>query len=241
MMSNEELLERLKIVEVRTGKDRTIKSYVLRNNLLSDEQREIVLNTFPKYGVFYDNEQKLSSEYLFNNDKPLIIEIGFGMGASTQIVAEENPDTNYLGLEVYLEGVVRLLRDTDRRGLDNLKVMRFNAVDVLENMVADCSIDGFHIFFPDPWPKKKHHKRRLIQPPFINLLSRKLKKGGYIYLATDWQEYADQMLEVLSGEPLLKNKYEGFADPQSWRPMTKFEKKGLDKDYKINEVMFERV
>ncbi len=240
-MNDEELLEKLKIVEVRTGRDRTIKSYVLRNNLLSDEQRAIVLDTFPKYGVFFDKEKKLSSKYLFDNENPLIIEIGFGMGASTQIVAQDNPDTNYLGLEVYLEGVVRLLRDINRRELNNLKVMRFNAVDVLENMVDDNSLDGFHIFFPDPWPKKKHHKRRLIQPPFVNLLARKLKKGGYIYLATDWQEYADSMLEVLSGEPLLKNRYDGFATAQEWRPMTKFEKKGLDKDYKINEVLFEKI
>ena len=240
MIEENEILDKLKLVEVRTGKDRTIKSYVLRNNLLSEEGREIVLSTFPEFGVFFDKEKKLSSQYLFNNDLPLILEIGFGMGASTQIVAEQNPDTNYLGLEVYLEGVVRLLRDSKRRELKNLKIMRFNAVDVLQTMVEDNSIDGFHIFFPDPWPKKKHHKRRLIQPEFVSLLERKLKKGGYIYLATDWQEYADWMLEVLSQEPLLYNRYESVAPPQAWRPMTKFERKGLDKDYKINEIIFEK-
>ncbi|NLZ67733.1 MAG: tRNA (guanosine(46)-N7)-methyltransferase TrmB, partial [Spirochaetales bacterium] len=123
MIEENEILEKLKLVEVRTGKDRTIKSYVLRNNLLSEEGREIVLSTFPEFGVFFDKDKKLSSQCLFNNDLPLILEIGFGMGASTQIVAEQNPDTNYLGLEVYLEGVVRLLRDSKRRELKNLKIM----------------------------------------------------------------------------------------------------------------------
>ena len=122
--------------------------------------------------------------------------------------------------------------------MDNIKLMRFNAVDVLEHMIPDSSIDGFHIFFPDPWPKKKHHKRRLIQKDFVNLLSRKLKKGGYIYLVTDWEEYAEWMLDILSQESLIENAYDSYAEPRSWRPRTKFEQKGLDKAYKINELWF---
>ncbi len=238
-MTEADILKAVSNVEVRTGKERTIKSYALRNNVLDEAEKDIVLQNYEKYCVTFSDEMR-SPESLFEDDKPVVIEIGFGMGASTQIIAEERPEFNYLGLEVYLKGFVKLLRDISRKELSNIKLMRFNAVDVLEHMIPDSSIAGFHIFFPDPWPKKKHHKRRLIQPDFVNLLARKLKKGGYLYLATDWQEYADWMLEMITPEPLLVNPYEGFAPPREWRPRTKFEQKGLDKDYTINEVWFER-
>lgn len=238
-MSEEEILDAISKVEIREGKERTIKSYALRNNVLDEDEKKIVLSGYEKYCVTFRDELTDPAS-LFEKAQPVIIEIGFGMGASTQIIAKERSEYNYLCLEVYLKGVVKLLRDVQKLELDNIKLMRFNAVDVLEHMIPDGSIQGFHIFFPDPWPKKRHHKRRLIQPEFVNLLSRKLVKGGYIYLATDWQEYANWMLEVLSAEPLLVNPYEGFAPPVEWRPETKFERKGLEKDYKINEVWFER-
>ena len=237
-MTREEIFNNLEKIEIREGKERTIKSYVLRNNVLSDEQKEIVANNANRYCVFFKDEF-IKPETLFSDqNKSVIVEIGFGMGASTQIIAKERSEYNYLCLEVYLQGFVKLLRDVANLNLDNIRLMRFNAVDVLSHMIPDNSIEGFHIFFPDPWPKKKHHKRRLIQSDFVSLLSRKLKKGGYIYLATDWQEYAEWMKEVLSNEESLENPYNGYATPISWRPETKFERKGLEKDYKINELWF---
>ena len=237
-MTREEIFNNLEKIEIREGKERTIKSYVLRNNVLSDEQKEIVANNANKYCVFFKDEF-IKPETLFSDqNKSVIVEIGFGMGASTQIIAKERSEYNYLCLEVHLQGFVKLLRDVANLNLDNIRLMRFNAVDVLSHMIPDNSIEGFHIFFPDPWPKKKHHKRRLIQSDFVSLLSRKLKKGGYIYLATDWEEYAEWMKEVLSNEESLENPYNGYATPISWRPETKFERKGLEKDYKINELWF---
>ena len=234
-MTDEELLGRLSRIEVREGKERQIKSYVLRNNVLSDREKEIVLAYMREYGLFFE-EGKLDPKEIYGNDNPFVIEIGFGMGDATTRIALEKRDVNFLGLEVYLMGFVKLLRDIGDNGIRNLRIMRFNAVDVLERMVEDGSVDGFHIFFPDPWPKKKHHKRRLLNDPFLRLLSSKLKKGGYIYFVTDWQEYADEVLEISKGIDTLSNPSGGFAETQKWRPRTKFERKGVDKDHQISEI-----
>lgn len=239
-MTENEIIEAVSRVEVRTGAQRTIKSYALRSNRLDDEQRRIVLDNYERYCVSFQDRPADPAGFFTDPSKPVIVEIGFGMGTSTQVIARERDQFNYLCLEVYLVGFVKLLRDISRLGLDNIRLMRFNAVDVLERMIPDSSIAGFHIFFPDPWPKKRHHKRRLIQPDFVHLLASKLRKDGYIYCVTDWEEYAQWMLEVLSGEALLVNPYDGFCPPVAWRPMTKFEKKGLDKDYRINELWFVR-
>lgn len=239
-MTENEIIEAVSRVEVRTGAQRTIKSYALRSNRLDDEQRRIVLDNYERYCVTFQDGPADPAGFFTDPSKPVIVEIGFGMGTSTQVIARERDQFNYLCLEVYLVGFVKLLRDISRLGLDNIRLMRFNAVDVLERMIPDSSVSGFHIFFPDPWPKKRHHKRRLIQPDFVHLLASKLRKDGYIYCVTDWEEYAQWMLEVLSGEALLVNPYDGFCPPVSWRPMTKFEKKGLDKDYRINELWFVR-
>lgn len=239
-MTENEIIEAVSRVEVRTGAQRTIKSYALRSNRLDDEQRRIVLDNYERYCVTFQDGPADPAGFFTDPSKPVIVEIGFGMGTSTQVIARERDQFNYLCLEVYLVGFVKLLRDISRLGLDNIRLMRFNAVDVLERMIPDSSIAGFHIFFPDPWPKKRHHKRRLIQPDFVHLLASKLRKDGYIYCVTDWEEYAQWMLEVLSGEALLENPYDGFCPPVAWRPMTKFEKKGLDKDYRINELWFVR-
>ena len=239
-MNENEIIEAVSRVEVRTGAQRTIKSYALRSNRLDDEQRRIVLDNYERYCVTFQDGPADPAGFFTDPSKPVIVEIGFGMGTSTQVIARERDQYNYLCLEVYLVGFVKLLRDISRLGLDNIRLMRFNAVDVLERMIPDSSVSGFHIFFPDPWPKKRHHKRRLIQPDFVHLLASKLRKDGYIYCVTDWEEYAQWMLEVLSGEALLVNPYDGFCPPVAWRPMTKFEKKGLDKDYRINELWFVR-
>ena len=239
-MTENEIIEAVSRVEVRTGAQRTIKSYALRSNRLDDEQRRIVLDNYERYCETFQDGPADPAGFFTDPSKPVIVEIGFGMGTSTQVIARERDQFNYLCLEVYLVGFVKLLRDISRLGLDNIRLMRFNAVDVLERMIPDSSVSGFHIFFPDPWPKKRHHKRRLIQPDFVHLLASKLRKDGYIYCVTDWEEYAQWMLEVLSGEALLVNPYDGFCPPVAWRPMTKFEKKGLDKDYRINELWFVR-
>ena len=237
-MEKEEIYKNINDIEIRQGIMRGIKSYVIRNNVLDDNQKKSVEAYFPDYAVTFTDEFIAPGSLFSDPNKPVIIEIGFGMGTSTEIIARERKDYNYLCLEVYLQGFVRLLKAVGEEKMDNIKLMRFNAVDVLEHMIPDSSIDGFHIFFPDPWPKKKHHKRRLIQKDFVNLLSRKLKKGGYIYLVTDWEEYAEWMLDILSQESLIENAYDSYAEPRSWRPRTKFEQKGLDKAYKINELWF---
>ena len=234
----EDIFVKLNKIEVRTGSERQIKSYVLRNNTLEESQKEIIREYGDRYLLFFDENRRIDVEKVYGNNKPLIIEIGFGMGEGTVSIAKNRNGYNYLALDVYLSGVVKLLKNVGTENLENVRIMRFNAPDVLEHMIEDGSVEGFHIFFPDPWPKKRHHKRRLIQKPLVDLLAKKLKKGGYVYLATDWKEYADWMLEILSSSQELENPYDDFADPVSWRPRTKFEQKGLDKDYKISELWF---
>ena len=219
---------------------REIKSFVLRGQKLKDYQIQALKDHYHDYAIPYSENEKLDFQKVFENKNPVVIEIGFGMGESTLKIAKANPDVNYIGIEVFLYGFSKLLANASKEGLKNLKVMRFDAVQVLQDMVQDSSVDGFHVFFPDPWPKKRHHKKRLIQVPFAELLASKLKKGGYIYCVTDWEEYAKQMLEVFDKVSSLENPYGGFAPERPWRPETGFERKGLEKDYVINEVWVEK-
>jgi len=219
---------------------REIKSYVLRGQRLRPCQIEALDKHFYEYAVVHSME-KLNFKEVFGNDNPVVIEIGFGMGETTSRIARENPNINYLGIEVFLYGFSKLLSVIADENLKNVRIMRYDAVQVLEDMIPDESVSGFHIFFPDPWQKKRHHKKRLIQLPFTTLLSQKLKKGGYIYCVSDWEDYAKQMLCVLNNTSNMVNPYNGFAPPRSWRPQTSFERKGLEKDYVINEVWVEKV
>lgn len=216
---------------------RTIKTYVLRQGRMTQAQQRDYDELSKIWCIPYNN-QKLDFKKIFKNDNPVIIEIGFGMGAATVQIAQENPNINYLGLEVHRPGVGKVLGEIKERNLQNLYLIQYDALDVLENMIEDNSADGFHIFFADPWPKKKHHKRRLVQRPRTDLFTKKLKENGYIYFVTDWQEYADFALEELKSTEGLKNKYDGFAEHQTWRPETKFERKGIDANRKINELFF---
>lgn len=243
-MTEQELFEKIpELQQVEKRQDprlRGVKSYVLRGQRLKENQLNVLEKHFYDYALTYKDE-KLDFREIFGNDNPVVIEIGFGMGTSTARIAASNPDINYIGIEVFIYGFSKLMLEIENKNLKNLKVMRFDAVQVLEDMISDGSIAGFHIFFPDPWPKKRHFKRRLIQVPFAELLAKKLKKGGYIYCVTDWQEYADQMLDVFSQVPSLVNPYNGFSPAVPWRPETSFERKGLEKNYAINEVWVEKL
>ena len=228
-----------RVEKIQDGFRQDIRSYVLRGQRLKDYQIRAIKEHFEDYALIYDGKP-FDFEKIFGNKNPVVIEIGFGMGDSTARIAKANPNINYIGIEVFLYGFSKLLAKIDNLGLTNLKIMRFDAVQVLEDLVPDASISGFHIFFPDPWPKKRHNRRRLVKRPFTDLLVKKLKKGGYVYCVTDWEDYASWMLEELGNTSGLKNPYNGYAPAREWRPETSFEKKGLEKDYVINEVWFEK-
>lgn len=218
---------------------RTIKTFVLRAGRMTPTQQKDYQELSGRWCIPY-TDSHLNYTQIFNNTNPVTVEIGFGMGKATAIIAADNPDKNYLGLEVHRPGVGKLLGEIRRRNLENIYIVEHDALEVLEKMIPDGSISGFHIFFPDPWPKKKHHKRRLVQRPNTDLITKKLVSGGYLYMATDWEPYAEFALEQLEQTPGLKNKYQGFAPHQEWRPETRFEEKGLDKNHVIRELFFLR-
>lgn len=218
---------------------RPIRTFVLRKGRITEAQKKAYAEYAPRWCLPYE-EKKISFTELFANDHSVVIEIGFGMGAATAEIAAQHPDINYIGIEVFQAGVGKLLNEIEQRGLKNIRIIEHDAIEVLENMIPDSSIAGFHIFFPDPWQKKKHHKRRLLHRPRTNLLARKLQENGYLYMVTDWYEYAEDAFSELSATEGLRSKYEGFAPPQRWRPKTKFEQKGINKAHPINELIFIR-
>ncbi|WP_218133661.1 tRNA (guanosine(46)-N7)-methyltransferase TrmB [Lentzea fradiae] len=177
----------------------------------------------------------------FGRSAPVLLEIGSGMGETTSQLVAAAPELNYVAVEVYKPGLAQLLlRAEHLGGLDNLRVLRGDAVDLLTDHIAPASLHGVRIFFPDPWPKKKHHKRRLVQPEFVSLLASRLEPGGVLHLATDWEHYADQMLEVCSGERLLTNVFDGWAPRPDWRPVTKFEQRAVNEGRVSHDLMFRR-
>jgi tRNA (guanine-N7-)-methyltransferase len=216
-----------------------IKSYVLRAGRMSDAQKRSYENLKDDFCIPFA-ENIISPETVFGNKNPLTIEIGFGMGIATALIAEANPDKNYLGLEVHRPGIGRLLWEIEQREISNIRIIEHDAVEVLEKMIANESVDAFHIFFPDPWPKTRHHKRRLVKRPFTDLLAQKLAPNGYIYFVTDWVEYGDWALEELTSTPGIDNAYTDFAPHQDWRPETKFEAKGIAKQHEVRELMFRK-
>jgi tRNA (guanine-N7-)-methyltransferase len=193
----------------------------------------------PRYGVPYV-AAPLDLAGVFGRTAPKILEIGFGMGETTAHMAAEHPENDYLGIEVHTPGVGNLLQLIEAAGLTNVRIIQHDAVQVLENMIAPLSLDGAHVFFPDPWPKKRHHKRRLLQPPLVALLASRLKPGAYLHTATDWEEYAEQMLAVLAAEPLLDNTGAGYAPRPDYRPLTKFEQRGLKLGHAVRDLVFRR-
>jgi tRNA (guanine-N7-)-methyltransferase len=219
---------------------RHIRSFVMRSGHITDSQRSTRDRLLPMWGIPYTTEP-LDFKRIFGRDAPVILEIGFGMGETTAEIAQNNPQWNMLGLEVYRPGVGALLSKIEQRGLTNIRVIEHDAVEVLANMIPDACLDGVHIYFPDPWPKKRHHKRRLIQSPFVAHLVRKLKEGAYLHMATDWPEYATQMLDVCTQEQALENRAkEGFSPRPDWRPLTKFEARGIRLGNPVADLIFQK-
>ena len=222
---------------------RTIKSFVIRAGRLTTGQAK-AFGTFGEQYLIPYKPQPLGLSEAFNRTAPTILEIGFGMGEATAHIASVRPDDNFLCCEVHAPGVGALLKRVGEQGLKNVRIIQHDAVEVLDHMIADASLDGIHIFFPDPWHKARHNKRRLIQAPFVTKLASKLKMGGYLHAATDWQNYAEQILEVLSGESQLKNtttNADGYADKPSYRPLTKFENRGIKLGHGVWDVVFKKI
>jgi tRNA (guanine-N7-)-methyltransferase len=219
---------------------RLIRSYVLRQGRLTAAQSRAHGELLPRFGIPYA-PAIVDLDGVFGRTASKIVEIGFGMGDTTAQIAAAHPEHDYLGIEVHTPGVGSLLKRVSDLGLGNVRVIQHDAVEVLAHMIAPETLAGVHVFFPDPWPKKRHHKRRLLQPPFIKLLAGRMKPGAYLHVATDWEDYANQILEVLSAEPLLANTAAGFAPRPEYRPLTKFETRGLKLGHGVWDVIFRRV
>ncbi|OAM51743.1 tRNA (guanosine(46)-N7)-methyltransferase TrmB [Methylovorus sp. MM2] len=221
-------------------KRRPIRSFVLRQGRLTVAQQRAIDEVMPIFGVPYAPAPIDLNVVFGRADSPKILEIGFGMGESTAYIANLQPERDFLGVEVHTPGVGSLLKQIDELKLKNLRIIQHDAVEVLKHMVPDASLDGAHIFFPDPWHKKRHHKRRLIQAEFVKLLCSKLKVGAYLHVATDWQEYAEWVLDVLKQEPLLENTAQDYAPKPDYRPLTKFENRGIKLGHGVWDIVFKR-
>ena len=216
-----------------------IRSFVTRAGRLSTAQARAIEEVGPRFCLPYQ-KSVLDVAAAFGRAAPTIFEIGFGMGETSAAIATGMPDINFIAVEVHTPGVGSLLKQIAEQGLQNLRLIQHDAVEVLTHMIAPASLDGVHVFFPDPWHKARHNKRRLIQPPLVELLCSRLAPGGYLHCATDWQEYAEQMLAVLGAEPTLVNTSDGYAERPSYRPVTKFENRGLRLGHGVWDLVFRR-
>jgi tRNA (guanine-N7-)-methyltransferase len=219
---------------------RSIRSFVRRSGRLGPGQARALRDLGPQFVIPYA-AAPLDLRRAFGNANPVIAEIGFGMGETTAQIAAAQPQRNFLGIEVHPPGIGALLKRIGEQGLRNVRIVGHDAVEVLQQMIAPQTLAGLHVFFPDPWHKKRHHKRRLIKPPFVALAASRLTPGGYIHCATDWQEYAEEMLDFLSAEPLLVNTVSGFAPRPHYRPQTKFESRGRRLGHGVWDLVFTRV
>ncbi len=230
--------------EIEELKHSHIRSFSTRRGRISNAQERALTELLPLYEIPYDKEAKIDGKEIFGNANPLILEIGCGMGETTCAIAEAHPEINFIGCEIFPPGLGATSLLIQSKGLQNLRLVNHDAVDVVKNMIPDSSLDGIHVFFPDPWRKARHHKRRLISDAFIETLAPKLKQGGYLHCATDWENYAEQMLEVLTKASLLENLYEGFApqasNPLIERPRTKFNIRGDNLGHGCWDLVFVR-
>lgn len=218
---------------------RPVRSFVLRAGRLGTGQLKALDELGPRFVLPYQ-AAPLDLAATFGREAPKVLEIGFGMGQATAEIARKHPEIDYLGVEVHTPGVGALLKLIGEQDLANLRLIQHDAVEVLRHMIPEAGLDGIHIFFPDPWHKKRHHKRRLIQPAFAELLASRLKTCGYLHLATDWQDYAEQMLAVLATNPHLRNSSDGYAPRPEYRPLTKFEQRGLRLGHGVWDLVFLR-
>ena len=214
---------------------REIRSYVLRQGRTTSAQKLSLEKLFPVFGIAF-SDKPLNAPEIFARAAPLVLEIGSGMGETTAEIAQQNPGLDFIAVEVHGPGVGSLLKKIEALELKNLRIIRHDAVEVLERMIPDTSLAGIHLFFPDPWPKKRHHKRRLVQPEFAALAARKLAPGGYIHAATDWPDYAVQMDEVFSSSSLFEKK----SQDKKSRPTTKFERRGIGLGHAVRDLLFVR-
>src|SRR5574343_106858 len=219
---------------------RRIRSFVRREGRLTDAQSAAIAQGWPQWGVDYAPVIQDWDAH-FGRQAPRFLEIGFGMGGATAEIAKNHPQHEYQGIEVHRPGVGNLLKLIEQDGLTNLRLMTHDAVDVVNQMIAPDSLDGVMIFFPDPWHKARHHKRRLIHPEFVRMLVSRLKPGGTIHCATDWENYAEQILEVLTADPQLQNTAATYAERPAYRPLTKFEARGLRLGHGVWDLVFQRV
>jgi tRNA (guanine-N7-)-methyltransferase len=218
---------------------RPIRSFVRRPGRVGPGQRRALAELGPRFVLPFAHTP-LDCAALFGRRGPVVLEVGFGMGDATAQVAAAMPGTDFIAVEVHEPGVGALLKRIGEQGLGNLRIVAHDAVEVLQQMIAPASLAGAHVWFPDPWHKKRHHKRRLIQPPLVALLASRLAPGGYLHCATDWQPYAEQMLAVLAAEPGLANTAAGYAARPAWRPQTKFEARGLKLGHGVWDLLFVR-
>jgi tRNA (guanine-N7-)-methyltransferase len=216
-----------------------IRSYVLRQGRLSPAQQRALDALLPQFGIPFE-PCPLDLDRVFGRAAPRILEIGCGMGETTARIAQAAPDVDFIGIEVHAPGVGSLLKQIGELSLRNVRVIRHDAVEVVAAMIAADSLAGIHVFFPDPWPKKRHHKRRLLKPAFVGELAKRLAPGGYLHAATDWEDYAHEILATLAAEPLLANVAQDFAPRPEYRPLTKFEARGLALGHGVWDAIFRR-
>ncbi len=222
-------------------KRRPIRSYILRQGRITAAQKKAIHESFQKHAVIFENKLIDFNDKFKNKSGYLILEIGFGMGFSTAEIARSNLNKNYIAIEVHSPGVGNLLKLIQENNISNLKIIQHDAVEVLNSMIKNDSLDGIHIFFPDPWPKKRHHKRRLIQLNLIKLIAQKIKRSGYLHIATDWEDYASWIIDLLDKEEELQKTSDDFFKKPDYRPLTKYENRGIKLGYKVWDMIYRRV
>ncbi len=222
-----------------TSRHRSIRSFVLRQGRFSPAQQRAYESLLPRFGIAFA-PAPLDLTRAFGRTAPKILEIGFGMGETTAAIAKARPGDDFLAIEVHSPGVGGLLKLIEHEQLTNIRIVQHDAVEVVEHMLAPGTLAGAHVFFPDPWPKKRHHKRRLLQSAFVHALAERLAPGGYLHVATDWEEYAIEILATLRAERLLANTSQDFAPRPEYRPLTKFERRGMKLGHGVWDLLFDR-
>lgn len=221
--------------------DHTIQTFVRRSKRMTKAQKTAYNELYSVWCVPYSEDKPLIFSLIFGNDNPVVVEIGFGTGEATSVIAKENPNTNYLCIEVFKAGIASLLGKIEQEKITNIRIIEGDAVKILEKMILSSSVSAFHFFFPDPWQKKRHNKRRFIRRGRTDLLQEKLKEKGILYMVTDWEDYALDAFLQLKETPNLISIYDKFAPHQKWKPQTKFERKAIKEGRAIFELLFEKL